>query len=167
MTVFSSEGSLLKGLDWLKKCLVVAITCMVAMVLILCVVELGYILVKDISREPYFILNISELLELFGLFLLVLIGIELLETMEIYIRKNVIHVEVVFTVALIAVARKVIILDIKKIPGPALFGLGFIILSLAAGYYVIHRVLPMRRDGSRPGPGKTGAIASEDPLPKE
>ena len=136
------EEKMLKGLDWLKKGLVIVITCMIAMVLILSVVELGYMLVQDILSPPIFILNIKELLELFGLYLLVLIGIELLETMEVYIREHVIHVEVVFMVALIAVARKVIILDVKELSAGSLFSIGFIIIALSAGYYLIQKALP-------------------------
>jgi uncharacterized membrane protein (DUF373 family) len=132
---------MIKWVDKVKKVLVMIITIMIAIVLLMAVVDLGYILVKDILSPPMFILSVTELLDLFGLFLLVLIGIELLETMEIYIKENVVHVEVVFTVALIAVARKVIILDIKKYPSATLFSLGFIILALAVGYFLIQKGL--------------------------
>ncbi len=47
--------------------------------------------------------------EIFGFFMLILIGIELLETIRAYLVENVVHVEVVIEVALIAIARKVII----------------------------------------------------------
>lgn len=139
------EEKMLHALEWLKKCLVVVITCMVALVLILSVIELGYMLVKDIVTPPVFLLDITEILELFGLYMLVLIGIELLETMEIYIKEHVIHVEVVFTVALIAVARKVIILDVKKLPASSLFAIGFVILALSVGYYMIQKALSGER----------------------
>jgi hypothetical protein len=70
------------------------------------------------------LLDITELLDLFGLFLLVLIGVELLDTLKAYIKDNVVHVEVVLTVAMIAIARKVIILDVKELPSMTLFGIG-------------------------------------------
>jgi uncharacterized membrane protein (DUF373 family) len=40
---------------------------------------------------------------------------------------------------MIAIARKVITLDSGKIEGLTLIGIGFIILSLAAGYYLVKR----------------------------
>ena len=46
-----------------------------------------------------------------GGFLLVLIGIELLDTIKAYFRENTIHVEIVILLAIIAIARKVILLD--------------------------------------------------------
>jgi len=161
------ENKLLHALDLLKKCLVVVITGMVAVVLILAVLELGYMLVVDILKPPLLILDISEILDLFGLFMLVLIGIELLETMEIYIREQVIHVEVVFTVALIAVARKVIILDVKKMPADTLFAIGVIIIALSSGFFLIQKSL--RKKGAGPplsvGRGKRPREGGEDSRP--
>ena len=137
---------LLAALDQFKRVLVIAITFMMGVVLLLNVIELGYVLIKDIfDQPPYFILNIKEILEVFGLFLLVLIGVELFETMEIYIKENVVHVEVVLTVALIAVARKVIILDLKKVDSATLLGIAAIILALSVGYYLIMKTEPGKR----------------------
>ncbi len=84
-----------------------------------------------------FLLEIGELLEIFGMFLLVLIGVELLETVKMYFTQKTVHVEVVLTVALIAIARKVIILDIKKVPSLTLIGIAAIIVALSAGYYLL------------------------------
>jgi uncharacterized membrane protein (DUF373 family) len=139
------SSRLLAIMDRLKLLLVAAITVMMALVLFLAVLELGVILAKDIASPPMFFLEVEELLELFGLFLLVLIGIELFETMEIYVKENVVHVEVVFTVALIAIARKVIILDIKKVGGPSLLGLAAVVLALSLGYYLILKAKPARK----------------------
>ena len=149
---------MLGHLERFKKLLVILITVMMGVVLVSAVAELGYILFKDLVSPPYFILDISELLEIFGVFMLVLIGIELLETLEIYIRDNVVHVEIVFTVALIAIARKVIILDVKILSSGTLFSIGFIILALSVGYYLIKKTFPL---------GKKDIVPSADPAPEE
>ncbi len=142
----ASEARFLSFMDRLKRILVLAITIMMGFVLLLAVIDLGFILVKDILSPPILILDVNELLQIFGLFLLVLIGIELFETMEIYIKENVVHVEVVFTVALIAIARKVIILDVKKVGSPTLLGIAAIILALSLGYYLIFKTLRNKRE---------------------
>jgi uncharacterized membrane protein (DUF373 family) len=129
--------SLLKRLE---RTLLVVLTGMMAVVLVLATAELGYVLIVDIFRPPYFILEIDELLEIFGLFLLVLIGIELLDTMKAYMVEKVVHVEIVFAVALIAVARKVIVLDVAKYPSLTLMAIGVIILALSVGYHLIKRL---------------------------
>lgn len=71
------------------------------------------------------------------MFLLVQIGVDLLETVKMYLAKKTVHVEVVFTVAMIAIARKVVILDIKEVPSLTLIGIGAIIVALSAGYYLL------------------------------
>ena len=129
--------SLLKRLE---RTLLVVLTVMMAVVLVLATLELGYVLIIDIFRPPFFILEIDELLEIFGLFLLVLIGIELLDTMKAYMVEKVVHVEIVFAVALIAVARKVIVLDLAKYPSLTLMAIGVIIIALSIGYYLIKRI---------------------------
>ena len=129
--------SLLKRLE---RTLLVVLTVMMAVVLVLATLELGYVLIIDIFRPPFFILEIDELLEIFGLFLLVLIGIELLDTMKAYMVEKAVHVEIVFAVALIAVARKVIVLDVAKYPSLTLMAIGVIIIALSVGYYLIKRI---------------------------
>lgn len=127
-------------LEYLKKferIIITALIVMMTMVVFLSTVELGWIIIKDIMTPPVVLLAIEELLEIFGLFLLVLIGIELLEMIKIYLEKNVIHVEVVFMVAMVAVGRKVVILDVKELPSLTLIGIAAIILALSLGYYLI------------------------------
>lgn len=58
---------------------------MMAGVVLLATIELGWILARDVLIPPLFLLEIGELLELFGQFLLVLIGIELMHSMKVYI----------------------------------------------------------------------------------
>ncbi len=121
-----------------KRAIIISLTFMMALVLLLSTIELGWLIIKDISTPPIFLLDINELLDIFGLFMLVIIGIELLETiMKTYLTEGVDHVRVVIAVAIIAIARKVIILDVKELPSLTLIGIGVIIFVLSAGYYLI------------------------------
>jgi len=110
---------------------------MMAIVVLLATAELGWIIAKDIVTEPVVLLEIGELLEIFGFFLLVLIGIELLETIKAYLIDRVVHVEIVLEVALIAIARKVIIIDINKYDGLTLIGIAALIISVSVACYVV------------------------------
>lgn len=105
------------------------------------IIELGIILFMDIfdPTDDVLFLDISELLNIFGFIFLILIGFELMETVEMYFKKNVIHAEIVLLVAVIAVARKVILLDLEKYDPLAIVGLGGIIVALGACYYLIKR----------------------------
>jgi uncharacterized membrane protein (DUF373 family) len=130
---------MLHHLQRFERVIIVALIIMMGMVVLLATVELAFILVKDIVSPPVFILEIDELLDIFGLFLLVLIGIELLETVKAYLVENVIRVHVVFTVALIAISRKVIILDVKETHSLKLAGIAAIIIALSLGYFFIKK----------------------------
>jgi uncharacterized membrane protein (DUF373 family) len=114
-----------------EKVITISLAAMMAIVVLLSTVELGWLIITDIITPPFFLLDIAELLDIFGLFLLVLIGVELLETIKAYIKDNVVHYEVVMTVAMIAIARKVIILDVKELHSLTLVGIAAIILALA------------------------------------
>jgi len=113
---------------------------MMLSVVFLSTAELGWIIIEDIITPPIFLLDINELSDIFGMFLLVLIGVELLETVKMYLSEKKVHVEVVFTVAMIAIARKVIILDIKELSSLTLIGIGAIIIALSNGNYLLKRV---------------------------
>ena len=88
------------------------------------------------------VMSEAEMLATLGLFLTVLIALELIETVEVYFRKHSIHVEIVVLVAIIALARKVIILDLSKYSPLVLFALGLLILSLGATYFLVRRAAP-------------------------
>lgn len=120
-----------------QKIIVVSLIAMMVLTVFLATIELAWMLILDITTEPMFLLDIQELLELFGLFLLVLIGIELIETLRTYLTDHEIHAEVVFTVALIAIGRKVIILDVKELPSLTLVGIAAIILAMSFGYFLL------------------------------
>jgi uncharacterized membrane protein (DUF373 family) len=121
-----------------ERVIIFSLVIMMCFVLLLATIELGWIIIKDVLTPPVFLLEIDELFEIFGLFMLVLIGIELLETIiKTYTNQNVNHAKIVMAVALIAIARKVIILDLEKYSGLSLTGIAAIILALSLGYYLI------------------------------
>jgi uncharacterized membrane protein (DUF373 family) len=134
-------------LDLLKKFeryLIQILMIMMAVVLALATLDLGWAIIRDVSKSPYLIISVDQLLELFGLFMLVIIGIELLETiMKTYLTPGGAHYEVVLSVAIIAIARKVIILDIKETSSLSLLGIASIIMALTIGYFF------MKRSGGR------------------
>ncbi|HCT71914.1 MAG TPA: hypothetical protein DF409_13985 [Bacteroidales bacterium] len=85
------------------------------------------------------LIDLDALMDLFGLFLLVLIGIELLDTIKIYLRDNVVHVEVVVLVAIIALARKVVVLKVEELSGDLILGIAGLIVALGVTYYLIKK----------------------------
>ncbi len=79
----------------------------------------------------------QPVIDLFGLFLTVLIALEILENITAYIQKHVVQVELVIATALTAVGRKFIILDLAKVSGTTLIGLAIAIFALAISYWIV------------------------------
>jgi uncharacterized membrane protein (DUF373 family) len=131
-------------LERFEKVISVTLIIMMATVVALATVELGWLIISDLLDEREFLLGIGELLDLFGFFMLVLIGLELLETIRAYLAEHVVHAEVVIEVAIIAIARKVIILDVKELEPLALIGIAAIIAALGGTYWIIRRMMRQR-----------------------
>jgi len=116
-----------------------ALIALLMVVLVFAVGELAWLLISNLSNAPILLLENHELTNVLGAFLLVLIGVELLDTMLEYFRENAIHVEIVVLLSIIAIARKVILLDPATTDGLELVGIGIIIIGLSAAYFLIRK----------------------------
>ncbi|WP_017327623.1 phosphate-starvation-inducible PsiE family protein [Synechococcus sp. PCC 7336] len=105
-------------------------------VIFVAAIQLGISILAELIAPPYGQFE-TDLFKIFGLILDVLIAIELLENVTFYLKRNVFQVELVIVTALIAVARKIIILDFSATPGLKLIGLGLAIVALATSYWLV------------------------------
>jgi uncharacterized membrane protein (DUF373 family) len=137
---------MLKTIEKFEHIINLGLLVMLALVVVLATIDLGWMIVKGVLTPPVLLLDVGELLDLFGAFLLVLIGVELLNTIKIYVTKKAIHVEVILAVGIIAIARKVVILEPKEMDALTLLGIAAIIFALTIGYYVVklaHKKAPI------------------------
>jgi uncharacterized membrane protein (DUF373 family) len=112
--------------------------------------NLAFTIVTQLSSPPYGQFGV-KLIDVFGLLLDVLIGLELLENVVAYLRDKMLRVELVIATALIAVARKIIVLDFPNTNGLKLLGLAVAIVSLSVSYWLVYsipRVIPSSPDSS-------------------
>jgi uncharacterized membrane protein (DUF373 family) len=156
------KGKLLRGYGYFEQFIVLIL--LGVMMLVVLYATVGFlILVGKLMIER---LNTSEghvtlplLHEVFAGFLLLLIGLELMKTIAMYLDEHVIHVEVVLSVALIAIARHAIDVDYKTMPPLSMIGTGVIIIALALGYYYFKKasLLPQGRGVAHEPPGEEEA----------
>jgi uncharacterized membrane protein (DUF373 family) len=109
----------------------------IAFVVLVTTLQLGREIVAAVVNPPLFHFDADELLDVFGEFLLVLIGVELMNTVKIYLVDKSFHVEVILAVGLVAITRKVVVLDHKQLDGMSLIGIATIIISLSVSYYLV------------------------------
>ncbi|MFC1234114.1 phosphate-starvation-inducible PsiE family protein [Vibrio sp. F74] len=117
-----------------------ALSILMVFVIIMGVVDVSWILYKKLTSPPFLILTISDMLATFGAFMAVLIAIEIFINITVYLRDHVIHVKIVMATALMAIARKVIIIDIESMSANYLFAIASVVLSMSVGYWLIHKL---------------------------
>lgn len=128
--------SFLNGLHWIEQLVAKALSLAMVCVILVAVCDLGIYLSKEVLRSQERFLGYS-LINIFGLFLNILIALEILENITAYLRKNVIQVELVVVTSIIAVSRKIIILDFEKTTGLDIIGLAAAIFALSFSYWLI------------------------------
>lgn len=92
---------------------------------------------KLINSDPRFLLSISDILETFGAFMAVLIAIEIFINIIVYLRDEMIHVKIVLATALVAIARKVIVLDYDTTTPEYVWATAAAILGVGFVYWLI------------------------------
>lgn len=124
-----------------EKVVVLGLLVLMLLVVVAGAVELVFVIYDAMAEPPrYMLLDINELLRIFGFFLLILIGLELVSSIKNYLADHTVHVEVVMVVALIAVSRKIIVIDYDKTAPMTLVGMAALIIALTGGYFLLKRV---------------------------
>jgi uncharacterized membrane protein (DUF373 family) len=115
------------------RCLAVMMT----MVILWGVIDVAWVIYGKLTTEPVMLLTISDMLATFGAFMAVLIAIEIFINITIYLRDDVIHVKIVMATALMAIARKVIILDYNQISPDYIWATAGVVVAMSIGYYLV------------------------------
>jgi uncharacterized membrane protein (DUF373 family) len=133
------DETFMKGIHLVENFVSKVLSLTLVCVIIVSLFDLILILITDtLLSEPIGFFG-KELIEVFGLFLNILIALELLENITAYLRKQILQVELVVVTALIAVARKIIIFDPQKYQANDLIAFGIATFALAVSYWLIKR----------------------------
>lgn len=127
----------MKIFDKVESIIAIALLALMTLVVISGTIEIGYEIVTSFIQPPGFFIGVSEFFDVFGLFLMVLIGLELMSSIHMYIEDHKVHAEMMFLVALTAVTRKIVILDASSETPLMVFAIGFLVLALSVGYYFL------------------------------
>jgi len=110
---------------------------LMAVVIFLGVVDVIYLLYDELSTPPLLHLSVSEIFGIFGAFMVVLIAIEIFINIRLYLGSNVLPIKLVIATALMAIARKVIVLDITETEAVYVYAIGVVTLALGATYWLV------------------------------
>jgi uncharacterized membrane protein (DUF373 family) len=135
-----SPDSLLKVLQRVIRVAVRALAILMTVLILLGVVDVAWMLFeKAMDSSPRFVLSINDILATFGAFLAVLIAIEIFVNIVMYLREDVIHVKIVVATALMAIARKVIILDFSDTSADFIWATAGVILATGIAYWLVDK----------------------------
>ena len=129
------DESFLKAISKIENIVSKILAIALVFVIFVALVDLLKVLTYDLFfTDPKGVFT-APLLKIFGMFLNVLIALELMENVTAYLREHVIQLELVIITALTAVARKIIIFDSKS--EGDLTGLAIAVLSLSISYWIV------------------------------
>ena len=144
----SERPRFFRAFESMETVVVIVLMVLMGVVILATTVDLAWILFSDLASPPVFRLKVDDLLEVLGAFLMILIGLELLETVKSYITEHHLQVETVLLVALIAVGRKIIILDLEKYQATSLLSVAAILGALSVAFYLVRRSPTEKGTGS-------------------
>jgi len=119
---------------------VTAMQALLSLVVVLGTLVLYLLLVKNLIIQLVKIESTVDftpaMQQTFAGVLTVVLGLELLETLKSFFTEHHLRLEVILVIAIIAVGRHVIQIDVLHTPGPVLLGLAALILALTVGYFL-------------------------------
>jgi uncharacterized membrane protein (DUF373 family) len=135
----ADDEPLVRGLHWGIRMAVRALAVLMTGVIVFGVADVCYVLYQRLMSEPVGFLEITDILATFGAFMAVLIAIEIFVNIVSYLRDDVIHVRIVLATALMAIARKVIILDYSTTSPQYIYATAAVVAAMALAYWLVVR----------------------------
>lgn len=133
------EDNLISFLHKMIKFAIKILAILMVLVIFWGVLDVIYVLYNNLVDAPFMLLNISDIFKIFAAFLVVLIAIEIFQNIVLYLRTDVLPVKLVVGTALMAVARKVIIIDNKEFSSDYLLAIAAVVLALGVTYYLVSK----------------------------
>ncbi len=128
---------LINGLHYLIRHMVRVVAVLMVLTIFWGVIDVIYVLYTQVVNPAITEYAVRDIIITFGAFLTVLIAIEIFMNITLYLRDDVIHIRLVIVTALMAIARKVIILDFEKVEPMYMFATAAIVIALGGAYWLV------------------------------
>lgn len=112
---------------------------LMALVILWAVADVVYVIYGRLTTAPLWLLDHNDLFDVFGAFMLVLIAIEIFINIRLYLGSNIIPIQLVLATALMAIARKVIVLDLADTEALYVFAIAAVVAALGLAYWLVAR----------------------------
>lgn len=133
----SQDEPLIRALNAIIRVGVRVLAILMTLVIIWAVIDVGWVIYRQLQVPPRWLLDVSDILSIFSAFMAALIAIEIFANIVLYLRDEAIHVKLVLATALMASARKVIVFDYKELEPQFVWATAFVILALSLAYWFV------------------------------
>ena len=101
--------------------------------------DVVYLIYGRLAEPPIFLLDVGDIFEIFGGFMVVLIAVEIFINIRLYLGSDVLPMQLVIGTALMAIARKVIVLDLEVVSANYVLAIAATVLALGVTYWLISK----------------------------
>lgn len=142
-----AEDGLIRALHGVIHFAVRLLAILMTLVIVWGVADVVYVIFQRVVAEPFLLLTVTDILAIFGSFMAVLIAIEIFVNITVYIKRDALPIKMVIATALMAVARKVIMLDFKDLDWPYILAIAAVTLALGLTYWLIsYKPQPVKQE---------------------
>ena len=129
-----------RGYSWFERAVVAVLTVLVGISVVLTLGHAGQALYEVAFSENHLI-DHEGFIKVFAAFMTVLIALEFNHTVlpDITTKTPLVKVRAVLLVALLALARKVVLVDFKQVAYTSMIGLAVLIVAVAGAYWALQR----------------------------
>jgi len=138
---------LIRSLHVVIRICVKLLAVLMVVVIILGVADVCYVLYTRLSAPPVMLLSVSDIFKIFGAFMVVLIAIEIFINIRLYLGSNTLPIKLVIGTALMAIARKVIVLDLASTTSIYVFAIAAVVLALGVAYWLVGKTYKTTTNG--------------------
>ncbi len=131
------EDPLIRRLHVVIRYAIKLLAVLMVLVIIWGVLDVVYVLYSKFVAPPVMLFQVSDIFVIFGAFMVVLIAVEIFINIRLYLGTNVLPIRLVIATALMAIARKVIILDIETISAEEMLAIAAVVLALGVTHWLV------------------------------
>jgi uncharacterized membrane protein (DUF373 family) len=110
------------------------------------VADVIYVIFTNVMSPPLFLLDVNDIFQIFGAFMVVLIAVEIFINIRLYLGTDELPLRLVIATALMAIARKVIVLDLEQTEAIYVLAIAAVVISLGLTYWLVSKNEPSVTD---------------------
>lgn len=131
------EDPLIRRLHLIIRQAIKVLAVLMVLVIIWGVLDVIYVLYTKFISPPVLLFEVSDIFVIFGAFMVVLIAVEIFINIRLYLGTNILPIRLVVATALMAIARKVIILDIATVTAMEMLAIAAVVLALGVTHWLV------------------------------